>query len=80
MGLSDDQLLAVIERAPLVSIDLVLRDADGRILLGRRNHEPAKDTWFVPGGRIQQGESLDGAFARIAQAELGARLTRAPGR
>jgi colanic acid biosynthesis protein WcaH len=69
--LTDSELLEVVERTPLVSIDLVVRDDRSRILLGPRRNEPAKETWFVPGGRIVKDEDLDQAFARITEAELG---------
>ncbi|MGF1667032.1 MAG: GDP-mannose mannosyl hydrolase [Acidimicrobiia bacterium] len=71
-GFSRSAFLAVVARTPLVSIDLVARDRDGRILVGRRVNEPARGTWFVPGGRIWKGETLDVAFVRIARSELGA--------
>lgn len=74
--LTDDELLQVIQRTPLVSIDLIVRDADGRILLGWRNREPAKDNWFVPGGRILRNEDLDVAFRRISSRELGIQYER----
>ncbi len=63
--------LEVVARAPLVSIDLLVRDAQGRILVGLRRNQPAAGTWFVPGGVIRKGETLDAAFARITHAELG---------
>jgi colanic acid biosynthesis protein WcaH len=58
--------------APLVSIDLIVQDARGRVLLGFRNNEPAKETWFVPGGRIRKDEKLAEAFGRIVREELNA--------
>jgi colanic acid biosynthesis protein WcaH len=74
--LSNQELLEVIQRTPLVSIDLVARDSDSRMLLGLRMNEPAKDTWFVPGGRILKDESLDDAFTRITRSELGIECLR----
>jgi len=61
----------VIRLTPLVSIDMIVRSSDGRVLLGRRNHEPAKGYFFVPGGRITKNETLAAAFRRISLAELG---------
>lgn len=58
------------EMAPLVSIDLIVDDDKGRVLLGRRKNEPAKGTWFVPGGRIRKDERLSKAFERIVDEEL----------
>lgn len=74
------QWLEVIERAPLVSIDLILRDEAGQVLLGLRRNAPARGAWFVPGGAIRKGETLDEAFERIARAELGLALRRADAR
>jgi len=76
MKITDQQLLDVIQKSPLVSIDLVVRDFEGRILLGRRINEPAKGMWFVPGGRIRKDENLDDAFARISSSELGIEYQR----
>lgn len=70
--LSDQAFLEVIDRTPLVSMDLVVRDAQARVLLGLRKNEPAQSTWFVPGGRVLKGETLPAAFARLCLAELGA--------
>lgn len=61
---------------PLVSIDLVLRDAAGRILLGLRKNRPAQGFWFVPGGRVHKNETLDEAFRRLSLTELGCSLNR----
>lgn len=68
--------LDVIARAPLVSIDLIVRDTMRRVLVGLRRNEPAAGTWFVPGGAIRKNESLDAAFARITHAELGRSFAR----
>ena len=60
----------IIEDAPLVSIDLIVTDSGGQLLVGKRVNEPAKDAWFVPGGRIKKDETLPDALNRIASAEL----------
>ena len=65
----------VVDNTPLVSIDLIVTKVDG-ILVGKRINRPAKDTYFVPGGRICKDESLDDAFRRIAQDELGLNVKR----
>ncbi len=78
--LSNTEFLEVISRTPLVAIDLVIRDPENNILLGRRINEPAKGKWFVPGGRILKGESLEAAFERISVAEIGERHFRSEAR
>jgi len=74
--LNREQFLEVIDRTPLVSVDLVIRDSQKRTLLGRRVNEPEKGKWFVPGGRIMKGESLNDAFERITKAEIGIKHSR----
>lgn len=74
--LPKEQFAAVIRSAPLIAMDLIVSDRDGRILLGMRINAPARGFWFVPGGRIFKDESLDDAFGRIAGSELGLKMTR----
>lgn len=56
---------------PLVSIDLVVTNPDGQLLLGLRNNAPARGWWFTPGGRIRKNEPLADAKLRVAHDELG---------
>jgi colanic acid biosynthesis protein WcaH len=69
--LDKDDFLKVVALTPLVAIDLVVTSTDGSILMGKRVNEPAAGYWFVPGGRIFKGETLERAFQRITAAELG---------
>jgi colanic acid biosynthesis protein WcaH len=78
--LSAQAFLEVIDRTPLVSIDLIVRDEHGCLLMGLRRNEPARGFWFVPGGRILKGETLEAAFERITLAELGVVVSRAAAR
>ncbi len=64
----------LIKNAPLISIDLVVRTAAGKLLLGLRNNEPARGCYFVPGGRIFKDERMADAFGRVAREELGIEL------
>ena len=75
--LDADTFANVVANAPLVAIDLIVEDPQGAVLLGLRNNPPAKGYWFVPGGRIRKNETINNAFARITQGELGphARMT-----
>lgn len=67
----DDEFLNIIDKTPLVSIDLIIENPEGKILLGKRNNRPAQDYWFVPGGRIRKNETLSQAIHRISKTELG---------
>lgn len=63
--------LDVVRDAPLISIDLIVKNPANEVLLGLRRNEPAAGFWFVPGGRVLKNETLDAAFERLTQAELG---------
>ncbi|MFW8590331.1 GDP-mannose mannosyl hydrolase [Glaciecola sp. 2405UD65-10] len=75
--LNKDMFEMVVASTPLVSIDLLVRDAKGRILLGKRVNRPAKGSWFVPGGRVLKDETLEQAFIRLLDVELGIGQTKA---
>lgn len=67
----DGEWRTIVEHVPIVSVDLVVECPEG-VVLGQRSNEPAKDEWFVPGGRVQKGERLEAAVHRIATEELDA--------
>jgi colanic acid biosynthesis protein WcaH len=69
--LDDKKFLEIIDSTPLVSIDLILEDDNGDVLLGKRVNRPAQGYWFVPGGRIMKNEKLADAMKRISTIELG---------
>lgn len=71
MWLPDETFKSVIQHTPLISIDLIVRNEKGEVLLGRRVNAPAKGYWFVPGGRVRKNETLDDAFVRLVKEELG---------
>lgn len=76
MFLEADAFRTVVASTPLVSIDLVVRNQRGEILLGQRLNRPAQGSWFVPGGRIYKNEKLDAAFLRLTETELGQAFSR----
>lgn len=71
MFLNKQRFSQVIESTPLVSIDLIIEDESGQVLLGQRLNRPAQGFLFVPGGRILKDEKLEDAFIRLTQQELG---------
>jgi colanic acid biosynthesis protein WcaH len=71
MSLPDATFREVVKHTPLIAIDLVITDPTGAVLMGWRENEPAKGTWFVPGGRIRKDEKMADAFERIIRTETG---------
>ncbi|GAB3411345.1 hypothetical protein GCM10027435_02850 [Haloparvum alkalitolerans] len=68
--IADDEWRTIVANVPLVSVDLVI-EHDGGVLLGKRENEPVKGEWFVPGGTVFKNESRTEAVHRVAEAELG---------
>jgi hypothetical protein len=44
--LAEDTFKKIVASTPLVSIDLLVRDTQGNILLGKRVNRPAQGAWW----------------------------------
>lgn len=74
--LDKTQFQQIVAATPLISIDLIVRNELGQVLLGRRLNRPAQGFWFVPGGRVRKDERLNDAFWRLTKEELGVAASR----
>ena len=74
--LNEKEWQKCVEAMPIVAIDLILIRNQKDILMGERVNEPAKGSLFVPGGRILKNETIDNAFERISQVELGTKIKK----
>lgn len=74
--LDKTQFQQIVAATPLISIDLIVRNELGQVLLGRRLNRPAQGFWFVPGGRVRKDERLNDAFRRLTEEELGIATSR----
>lgn len=72
--LAEQTFQTVVAHTPLISIDLIVENEQGQVLLGQRLNKPAQGYWFVPGGRILKDETMAQAFSRLTQEELGVEL------
>lgn len=50
---------------------MIVRDEANRILLGKRNKDPQRGSWILPGGKIRAFESVADAAARELYEETG---------
>ena len=75
--LDDITFKTIIDSAPLISIDILLKK-DGKVLLGKRVNKPAQGYFFSTGGRVNKNETIDSAMARIAKNELNIELKYIP--
>ncbi len=75
--LDDIVFKTVVDSAPLVSVDILLKKSN-KVLLGKRVNKPAQGYFFSTGGRINKNETIDNAMARVALNELNIELKSIP--
>ena len=68
--LNKEDFYSVVKKTPLVSVDFIIKN-NGKILLGYRNNNPARGTYFTPGGVIFKDEKINEAISRVLNDELG---------
>ena len=59
------------DNLPRIGSALLVRDEANRILLGKRDKEPMRGSWVIPGGKIHAFESIAEAAARELREETG---------
>ncbi len=57
--------------ARIPAVGGVVVHPDGRVLLVRRAHAPAKGAWTLPGGKVEPGEPFEAAIVREIREETG---------
>jgi colanic acid biosynthesis protein WcaH len=60
----------ILETMPVCCVDLIIYQ-NNKILLIKRNNEPEKNKFWIPGGRLLKGEKLKEAAIRLAKEETG---------
>lgn len=68
--LSKKEFEYIYNRVPRFCVEAVIKTEKG-IIFTKRNIEPAKGTWHIPGGTVLKGETLVNAIKRIVKLELG---------
>jgi mutator protein MutT len=57
--------------AVVACVGAVVHDEAGRLLLIRRGHDPHAGLWSLPGGRVEDGETIEQAVRREVLEETG---------
>jgi ADP-ribose pyrophosphatase YjhB (NUDIX family) len=56
-------------------VGAIVHDADRRLLLIQRGHDPHRGRWSLPGGRVEPGETVEQAIVREVREETGLVVT-----
>lgn len=70
-GLPDEVFYFTSKITPLVNVDLLTKDENGRILLSWRDDEYVGVGWHLPGGIIRFKEKLETRILKVAELEMG---------
>lgn len=63
---------------PIVNVDLLIKDEQGRTLLAWRNDQYSMVGWHVPGGIIRFKEGFEDRLKKVAETEIGAKVEFEP--
>jgi 8-oxo-dGTP diphosphatase len=53
-----------VSRSVIPCVGAVVFDAQGRLLMIQRGHDPGAGLWSIPGGRVEPGETDEQALVR----------------
>ena len=71
-GLPDEVFYYISRTTPLVNVDLLVQDKNGRTLLSWRDDQYSGTGWHVPGGIVRWKETLEMRIRKVSEAEIGA--------
>src|SRR5680860_463761 len=60
-----------LPETPALTVDCVIYDGQGRVLLIRRKNEPFKGAFALPGGFVDIGETVEAGCRREVREETG---------
>ena len=77
-GLPDELFYYVSRITPLVNVDLLIKDENGRTLLSWRDDQYTGKGWHVPGGIVRFKETLETRVKKVAETEIGVNISFGP--
>ena len=70
MFLDDQTFQTIMENSIITTVDVIFVKEGKEILLGLRNNKPLEGVYYLPGGRIEKGETILEAVKRKMKSEL----------
>ena len=70
-GLPEELFLFISRLTPMVNVDLLIKDENGRTLLSWRDDSFAGAGWHLPGGIVRFKEKLEERVLKVAETEIG---------
>lgn len=71
-GLPEDVFLFISRLTPMVNVDLLIKDENGRTLLSWRDDQFVGAGWHLPGGILRFKENLETRVVKVAEKEIDA--------
>jgi len=71
--LSLEEFNYIYSKVPRLNVEIIVKTDKG-VVLTKRNIEPWKGFWHLPGGAVLMGETLEKAVERVALREIGVRV------
>lgn len=66
-----NKFLESLKLAPRITIELLIENSDGAVLLLKRDKEPFVGFWHAPGGFLLKDEPIKDCIDRLAREEVG---------
>ena len=77
-GLPDDVFYYISRVTPMINVDLLIKDQDGRTLMAWRTEQYWGNGWHLPGGIVRFRETLDTRIRKVAETEVGSTVEFEP--
>ena len=77
-GLPEEVFLFVSSITPMINVDLLIKDEQGKTLLTWRDDGFFPPGWHIPGGIIRYKETIDERVCAVALNELGCKVQYQP--
>lgn len=68
MFIPEDEYRSILEKMPILCVDLLIIH-EGKCLLLKRDNDPARGEYWFAGGRVRKMESIENAALRLSKDE-----------